>query len=460
VKIIQFETLRPACQPNVLLLQLHTDEGMSGLGESFYSAAAVEAYLHETVAPVVLAMTDPAPEAVARKLSPYTGYQGAGVETRGNGAVDIALWDLLGKRAGLPVVELLGGRVRDQIEIYNTCAGSGYVSTSSRQESANWGRTDHQPYEDLHAFLTDPGMLARELLAEGVRGMKIWPFDEAAEQNGGTYISPRDLARGVALVEQVREAVGDDIELMIELHSLWNLPAATTICHALSPYRPYWVEDPLCADGAGALGKLASNVDMPIAAGETCVGRRGFLPLLEHAAIDVATVDVQWTGGLTEARKVAALCDAFGIPIAPHDCTGPVSLAAGVHLVLSQPNGLIQETVRSFMRTWYTELVEGLPPIRNGAIRLTGAPGLGVNLRKELAGGVGARRRVTHAEDVTPPPQAPTPAELGNDDDSQPSAPSVVVSSPPAERPPKFRSRPNLEAGDSVPPSGVRQRER
>jgi hypothetical protein len=98
--------------------------------------------------------------------------------------------------------------------------------------------------------------------------------------------------------------------------------------------------------------------------GATCVGRRGFLPLLAADAIDVATVDVQWTGGLTEARTVATLADAYGIPVAPHDCTGPVSFAACVHLVLSQPNGLIQETVRAFRHTWYGAIASGLPTRR------------------------------------------------------------------------------------------------
>jgi galactonate dehydratase len=395
MRITRLETLRPAVQPNVLLVTLHTDDGLIGLGESFYGAAAVEAYLHETAAPALAGLSDPAPESAARLLAPYAGYQGAGVETRGNGAVDLALWDILGKRAGLPVVELLGGRIRREIRIYNTCAGSSYVSRSSRQESANWGRRGGGLYEDLDAFLTDPGRLARELLSEGIPAMKIWPFDQAAERTGGTDISPRDLADAVALVAQIRDAVGDEIEVLVELHGLWNRRAANIICDALAPYRPYWVEDPLRADAVDALGQLAASIEVPLAAGETCVGRRGFLPLLRSGAIDVATVDVQWTGGLTEARKVATLADAYGVPVAPHDCTGPVSLAACAHLVLSQPNGLIQETARAFIRTWYEELVTGLPVIRDGTISLSDAPGLGVELRDGLATAAGTTRRVT-----------------------------------------------------------------
>ena len=119
------------------------------------------------------------------------------------------------------------------------------------------------------------------------------------------------------------------------------------------------------------------------------------MPLLAAGALDVVTVDVQWTGGLTEARKVASLADAYGVPVAPHDCTGPATLAACTHLVFSAPNGLIQETVRAFLRTWYAELVDGLPEIVDGVIRPSPAPGHGVTLRPELAGGDVAERRVT-----------------------------------------------------------------
>jgi galactonate dehydratase len=399
MRIVALETLRPAVQPNLLLLQLHTDQGVAGLGEAFFGAAAVEAYLHDAVAPVLLGVEDPAPERTAGLLAPYVGYQGGGAETRGNGAVDLALWDLLGKRAGLPVVDLLGGAVRDRIKAYNTCAGPGYVGSSSRQASDNWGLAAdgaQRPYEDLGAFLHRPGELARELWAEGLRGMKVWPFDQAAERSGGTGIDPADLERGLAVIEAIREAVGLRMDLMVELHGLWNRPAAATILRALAPYRPFWVEDPVRPDAVEALARLAAEVEVPIATGETLVGPHGFLPLLRGGAVDVVTVDVGWTGGLTEARKVAALADAFGVPVAPHDCTGPVAFAAAVHLVLSQPNGLVQETVRAFLRTWYGELVGGLPVVQDdGHIGPPRGPGLGVHLREGLAERPDVRRRTT-----------------------------------------------------------------
>ena len=381
------ETIRPPSQPNVVVLRLTSDDGHAGLGEAFYAAGAVEAYLHENVAPVLLGLTDPTPERVGKLLAPYVGYQAGGVETRAIGAVDIALWDLMGRQTGRPVVDLLGGAVRERIPIYNTCAGSGYVSSSSRQETGNWGLGRRAPYEDLDAFLNRPAELAKELAAEGIPGMKVWPFDPGAEKTGGTDILPEDLDFGRSVLTAIRDAA-PSMNLMVELHGLWNLKTAEKICRAIEPLEPFWVEDPVRPDAVDALARLKDAVDVPIATGETVAGRRAFLSLLERKAVDVVTADVQWTGGLTEARKIASLADTFGVPVAPHDCTGPVTFAACVHLVMSQPNGLVQETVRAFLRTWYTELVEGLPVVADGHVTLSREPGLGVRLKEGLEGRV------------------------------------------------------------------------
>ena len=395
MKIIALETLRPKFQPNLCVLQLHTDEGLVGLGEAFFQASAIEAYLHDSVAPAIIGIADPTPEGVTHLIAPYVGFQGGGVENRANGAVDIAVWDLLGKQAGLPVASLLGGTVRDSVPIYNTCAGTGYVGGDSRQASSNWGLDRAGRYEDLNAFLTKPAALARDLLDEGIRAMKIWPFDRAAERTGGTDISNTDLDEGLAIVNAIRDEVGLDMDIMIELHGLWNRRGAHRILNALGPYQPYWVEDPIRPDAVDALADLRASTQVPIATGETCVGRRGFLPLLTRNAVDIVTVDVQWTGGLSEARKVATLADTFGVPVAPHDCTGPITLAACCHLVQSQPNGLLQETVRAFLRTWYAEVVDGLPVIENGRLSVTGEPGLGVRLVDGLGERPDVTRRVT-----------------------------------------------------------------
>ncbi|MYS81075.1 mandelate racemase/muconate lactonizing enzyme family protein [Embleya scabrispora] len=397
MRVVALETLRPRFQKNLCVVVLHTDEGVVGLGDAFLQSAAVEAYLHSHVAPLLFGLEEPTPEAVSLLLAPYVGFQGGGVEMRANGAVDVALWDLLGQYTGQTVGRLLGGPVRDTIDVYNTCAGPGYIQNTSRQASSNWGHA-HGDYEDLHAFLTKPRDLAKELHAEGLRGMKVWPFDRAAERTGGNRITPADLDSALAVVRDIRDAVGMDMDLMVELHGLWSRRAAVEICRALEPYRPFWVEDPIRPDAVESIGALSHEVGVPIATGETAVGRRGFLPLLQHGRIAYATVDVQWTGGLTEARKVANLADTFSIPVAPHDCTGPITLAACFHLAMAQPNAFIQETVRAFLRTWYPRVVTGLPEIHNGIATSSADPGLGLRLADGFREDPDTARRITGIE--------------------------------------------------------------
>lgn len=400
MRVVAVETLRCAVQPNVLILRLHTDQELVGLGESFYGARAVEAYLHESVAPALFAAGDVNPESAVRLLAPYVGYQGSGVETRGNAAVDMALWDLLGKVTGKPVNVLLGGPVRTSVPVYNTCAGYSYVSKESRVTTANWGLPAGEGgglYEDLEAFLHRPAELARSLYDEGYRAMKVWPFDQAAEQSLGSSISVAQIGRAVDVLDAIRGELGTDMDILVELHGLWNLPSAKRIVRALEPYAPFWVEDPLSSTSVDGYAELADASSCPIATGETLTGRRAFKHLLDRGAIDVAIVDIGWTGGLTEARKIAAMADTFDVPMAPHDCTGPIQFAACVHLVSSQPNGLIQETVRAFRTGWYSEFVTGLPVVEEGHVQASGAPGLGIELADDFLQRSDVARTVSRA---------------------------------------------------------------
>ncbi|MBT8491733.1 MAG: mandelate racemase/muconate lactonizing enzyme family protein [Deltaproteobacteria bacterium] len=395
-------TFRPKVQPNVVIVELVDEDGAVGIGETFFGAGAVDAYLHEVAAPLLFdAAHEPTPNAVAQTLRSYVGYQGSGAETRGNSAVDLAAWDLLAKRAGQPLAKLLGGTFRPSAPVYNTCAGPGYVSKGTRQHTSNWGLGDaDDQLQDLARFLTKPGELARELLDEGIKAMKIWPFDAAAEASHGTAISSRELAAGCALIDEIRDNVADEMDIMIELHGLWNLPAAVKICTALEPYDLTWVEDPIRPDATDALAALRSQTSVPLAVGETLSGRRAYLPLLAAGAIDHAIIDLTWTGGLSEAVKVASLADSFAVAAAPHDCTGPIALTAGVHLSVSQPNIAIQETVRAFYRGWYTAVATGLPEISDGHIYLSERPGLGVELHDDLAHRSDVIVRTSNREDL------------------------------------------------------------
>jgi L-alanine-DL-glutamate epimerase-like enolase superfamily enzyme len=395
--IVSVETLRPAEHPNLLLVRLVAEDGSWGLGDAFFGAGAVEAYVHDTAAPLLLAAADPVPERAALLLRGHVGAWGSGVETRGNGAIDVALWDLLARRAGLPLANLLGGPVRREIDVYNTCAGSRYVRDATGQAVSNWGLAGQASYEDLDAFLNRPRELARELRAEGLRAMKVWPFDIAAEATHGMRLDRAAVRKGLGILDAIRSEVGAEMDLLVELHGLWNLPSAVRLLRELERFEPFWVEDPLRADDALAYGHLRERVAVPIATGEALTGRRQFRALLEQGALDVAIVDLGWTGGLTEARKVAALADAYSVPVAPHDCTGPISFAACVHFVAAQPNGLIQESVRAFHRTWYREIADGIPEIAGGVVRVPDAPGLGVQVSERLEHSPQTIRRISRA---------------------------------------------------------------
>lgn len=388
MRITELTTHRTPIQPNVCIVALRTDEGRVGLGETFWGADAVEAYLHGTAAPLLAGLADVTPASVQVALRPYVGYAGSGAETRGIGALDIALWDLLGKAAGCSVARLLGGPLTPRLRVYNTCAGYAYVSREDRQSSANWGlpggAAAARPYEDLQAFMERPGALARSLLSEGYTALKVWPFDPAAEATRGGDLPYAELRRGMAVLEAIRAEVGDAMDILVELHGLWSVKGAVTLLRELESIRPWWVEDPIRPDAPEAYRMLRERTSVPIAAGETIAGRRGFKPLLDAGALDVAIVDIGWTGGISEAVKVAALADTYGVGFAPHDCTGPISFAVTTQVAAAQPNAVIAETVRAFTSDWYRLIADGVPEVADGHVTIGEAPGLGITLRDDF----------------------------------------------------------------------------
>ncbi|HSU06598.1 MAG TPA: mandelate racemase/muconate lactonizing enzyme family protein, partial [Acetobacteraceae bacterium] len=347
MKITGFETIRLGEFPNLLWLHIHTDEGLIGLGETFFGARAVEAQIHETVAPLLLGKPALQMDRHGRALqNQYLGFSGTGVEMRAASAVDIALWDLFGQATEQPLYQCLGGLSHDKVRIYNTCAGYRYIRAASGQKTDNWGVDSgaaEGPYEDLDAFLNRADELAHSLLEQGVTAMKIWPLDFAAEATEGRSISAADLDRALVPFRKIRQAVGGKMDIMAELHSLWTPPAAERVLRALAEIEPFWVEDPIKMVNADLLADLRSRTGVPICASETLATRRGFREFLQANAVDVVMLDLSWCGGIGEAKKIATLAEAWGRPVAPHDCTGPVVLTASVHLSLNCPNTLVQE---------------------------------------------------------------------------------------------------------------------
>ena len=253
------------------------------------------------------------------------------------------------------------------------------------QSTSNWGLGQSQgPYEDLEGFLHRADEVAESLLSEGITAMKIWPFDPAAERSDGHYISNADLDLALEPFRKIRSAVGERMDIMVEFHSLWRLPMAQKIARALKPFNTFWHEDAIRMDSLDLLKQYARDCETLICASETLSYKWAFKDYLQTGVAGVVMLDLSWCGGLSEARKIAAMADAWQLPVAPHDCTGPVVWAASSHLSLHAPNALLQESVRAFYSGWYKELVTDLPVVKQGMLSLSDKPGLGLELLPDL----------------------------------------------------------------------------
>lgn len=382
MRIIKVETIRHPAHPNVLWVQVYSEDGLVGLGETFYLPGAVEAVIHDAVAAFVLGRSACEIESIWDQVFSYCNFFGyAGAEMRALSALDIALWDLAGQRTGQPIYNLLGGKVRDRIPIYNTCV-------------------DSDPYSDQDAFLHRPAELAKDLLAQGITAMKIWPWDRfapplkstavcgpagfAAMGPSSSFLSLRDLDSGLSAVKAIRDAVGNDIEIMIEGHSRWDLNCAIRIGKALEPYGVLWMEDMMKPDSVADLSRLVAETRVPQSVSERLFTRYAYREVMEARAAHIIMPDLIWTGGITEGRKIAILADSFHLPIAPHDCTGLVGLFANLHVCAVSTNAMILESVRGFYDGWYKSVYANNIQIENGYASFPTSPGLGTRLKAEF----------------------------------------------------------------------------
>lgn len=387
MKITAIETVGLGEFPNLCWVRVHTDGGIVGLGETFFGARAVAAWVHESAAPVLLGQDPLAIERHWQALVGFVGASGTGVENRGRSAIDIALWDIFGQVSGQPLYQLLGGAVRDRIAVYNTCAGYDYTRQIPRHAHlpvTNWGVDRQGPYEDLQGFLQHADELAHSLVEEGYSGMKIWPFDQSAERSGGHRIMRSELKACLEPFEKIRRAVGDKIEILVEMHAMWDLPQAKLLAHAVEPFQPYWFEDPISMRNAETIREFSHSTTVPTAASETLGTRWGYRELLEQHAADVLIFDPTWAGGVSEARRISALAEMYDIPVTAHDCVGPVSLGVASHLAMHLPNIAWQEVVRAFYTGWYQGLVTALPRLDGGYLYPLAGPGLGMELQPDV----------------------------------------------------------------------------
>ena len=362
MKITSIETIHLSkgitvhCGPiQWLWVRVHTDEGLVGLGETYPSPESEKAVVRR-LAPILLGRNPLEIDRLWADMFVAVAASGwAGAEIRAISALDIALWDLAGKALGVPIYQMLGGPSRSTIRIYNTC----------------YDRVD---------FLTEPVRLARELRNSGISAMKIWPFDSIARANYGNYITTDQMQRGLEPLRKIREEFGDSMDVAMEFHGFWNLPCAIQIAHAIEPLKPMWLEEMLPQDNLQAYRELANSTPLPLCLSERLMTRWGFREVLESRAARVIMPDICWCGGISEARKIAAMAETFYLPVAPHNCGGPVLHFASAHLSANLTNLYILETVRRhYLEEYRGILTADLVP-QNGELPLPPGPGLGVEL--------------------------------------------------------------------------------
>jgi galactonate dehydratase len=279
------------------------------------------------------------------------------VMSSGIAAFETACWDIVGKALGQPVYNLLGGPVRERIKAY----------------ANGWYRVEREP-DEFHAA-------AKKVVERGYRAMKLDPFGP-----GHYELERAEKLRAVALVEAVRDAIGPEPEIMLEMHGRFSPATAIEMARMLEPYGLGWVEEPVPPVNLKALKKASEGIPpgIPVATGERIHQRSEYRELFELQAADVIQPDISHIGGLLETKKLAAWADVYYVTVAPHNVGGQINTAAALHLAACTPNFKIQEYFNDFADPWVRETAPGLPEVVDGYFALPEGPGLGVELDEEV----------------------------------------------------------------------------
>jgi galactonate dehydratase len=342
---------------NLTYVVVRTDDGLEGVGEvrMINETEALLGYLAEAV-PVHVLGADPFEiEALIQRLWRREYARAGQIAMSALAVLEMACWDIVGKALGEPVYRLLGGAVRDRIPAY----------------ANGWYTVERTP-EEFHAA-------ARRVLDKGYRALKLDPF------GAGTWeLEPEERRHALALVEAVRDAVGPDVAILIEMHGRFTPAEAVSIARELEPSRPAWIEEPVPPENLAALKKVSERVSIPVATGERIHARDEFRELFELQAADVVQPDLTMCGGIAETRRIAAWAEAYYVLVAPHNVGGPVSTAAALHLAATTPNFKIQEHFNDFAESYVKAAAPGNPEVVDGAFALPEGPGLGVTLDEDV----------------------------------------------------------------------------
>jgi galactonate dehydratase len=316
----------------------------------------------EDVAPLLLGEDPRRIEHLWQVLYRQQFFRGGPVEMSAVSGIDQALWDIKGKDVGVPVWQLLGGNVRDSVRFYDHLGGGAPAAT--------YGQMEPEIVAEL----------ARRSVADGFSALKVLAVPRTRSLDSNERV--REAAAAMAAI---REAVGPDVQVMVDLHGRTSAAMAIRYGHALAEYDPWFFEEPVPpedVDGHVAVARALPHI--PIASGERLIGRWAFRPFFERGAIAVAQPDVCHAGGISELRRIAAMAEAYGLSVAPHNPLGPVATMANLHLALATPNHLIQEVMRSDV-PWRDEIVRGVPAIVDGHMAPPTTPGLGIEIDEAAA---------------------------------------------------------------------------
>ena len=355
-------------QREYVFIEVSTDEGITGWGEITGTLPVANRSVCAALRHVsdLIEGDDPRLiEMIWNKIFRSFTYMGSrGATTNIISAIDIALWDIRGKVLGLPISELFGGPVRDGVPIY--CHPQ---NGSSIEEMVQH---------------------VKAIVETGQKALKLDPFQPHHEEESNGYLTGKLSAEsenlGVDRIAAIREAVGPDIEVMIDCHGRFDAPTAIRLAKALEPYNIWWFEEPVPVESTHALRQVRENVDVPICVGERLHTRWEFLPILENELADFIMPDVTWTGGISEIKKIATMAEAYYVPISPHDASGPVNVLAGAHAMASVPNHYRVDTSRAKLNA-YDEYIDHPLDIRGDKIYLSDRPGLGIELDRDYMRG-------------------------------------------------------------------------
>jgi galactonate dehydratase len=351
-------------------VRIYTDQGLIGQGESTDAAIATPALVRSFAEGEdgwiqgLIGMDPLNVDAIWTYLrnNVFGGTQ-AGQYMTAVSAVEIALWDLVGKALGKPVYQLLGGKFRDQVRIY--------LDTSMRD---NLG----PECDKKTAYAKDNGFSIAKIDIDDARDPNRFDQYNRTANNA-------EMDRMLREVQHVREKLDPKIELAVDMHAFYDAPTAKRVAKELEPLKLLWLEEVVPAENVDAMADVRRSTNTPIATGENIYMRWGFRKLLEKQAVDILQPDIQKTGGLAEAKKIANMADAYYVPLAPHCVVSPIGMMGSVHACAAFPNFLCLEWHWVNQSNLWNNWVKEGNIIQNGFVTVPDKPGLGVEMNEEAA---------------------------------------------------------------------------